>query len=281
MITDFALNLRLLVTYYSSIAEVCRRIDLNRQQFNKYLSGQSRPSPHNMRKICDFFGVEDYELLMPETDFREIVIIKYKREPTEVETPYPGKREFEKLLLSSRRDITRYLGYYFSYRYSFSNPDLILKSLVYIWKKDDVILSKRIERFSEYAGDRPKTFICKYIGYALFLGDRLFIMDKGTLGEEEVGETVLYPCRRNQVNWLSGLNIGVSTSDDRKIGCGQVIFQYLGQRKNLYSALKSCGKYPCSSLEIPKMVCESLGKEKLNMVNLDENHRATIFASPL
>ena len=38
-------NLRLLSSYYKSVAEVCRRLDINRQQFNKYLSGQTAPVP--------------------------------------------------------------------------------------------------------------------------------------------------------------------------------------------------------------------------------------------
>ena len=39
----FAENLRLLCSHYASVAEVCRRIGMNRQQFNKYLSGASTP----------------------------------------------------------------------------------------------------------------------------------------------------------------------------------------------------------------------------------------------
>ena len=57
-------NLSFACTLFPSIAHVCRRIGINRQQFNKYLSGSVRPSRHNMRKICDFFGVTEAELLM-------------------------------------------------------------------------------------------------------------------------------------------------------------------------------------------------------------------------
>lgn len=37
---NFARNLRLLCSYYKSIAEVCRRLEINRAQFNRYLSGR-------------------------------------------------------------------------------------------------------------------------------------------------------------------------------------------------------------------------------------------------
>lgn len=58
-------NLKLLTGYYKSVAEVCRRLEINRQQFNKYLNGSTLPSRHTFQRICNFFGVEDYELLLP------------------------------------------------------------------------------------------------------------------------------------------------------------------------------------------------------------------------
>ena len=35
-------NLRLLCAQHGSIARVCREIEINRQQFNRYLSGENR-----------------------------------------------------------------------------------------------------------------------------------------------------------------------------------------------------------------------------------------------
>ena len=61
---DFRQNLALLCSYFPSISEVCRKLDINRQQFNKYLAGSAHPSRRNMRRICDFFGVSEAELLM-------------------------------------------------------------------------------------------------------------------------------------------------------------------------------------------------------------------------
>jgi transcriptional regulator with XRE-family HTH domain len=65
-VSDYlGLNLKLLCSHYRSIAEVCRKLTINRAQFNKYLSGQSRPTAYNLTRICDFFGVEAYELSRP------------------------------------------------------------------------------------------------------------------------------------------------------------------------------------------------------------------------
>ena len=66
---NFQQNLRYLCGYHRSVAEVCRKLAINRQQFNKYLAGANMPSDYNMRKICQFFEVEAASLLAPHTRF--------------------------------------------------------------------------------------------------------------------------------------------------------------------------------------------------------------------
>jgi hypothetical protein len=48
---------------------VCRGIDIIRQQFNKYLSGQVTPSRHNRRRIGDFFNIDEALLETPHSVF--------------------------------------------------------------------------------------------------------------------------------------------------------------------------------------------------------------------
>src|SRR5688572_20333441 len=69
----FSENLRLLCSYTRSVSHVCRHLDINRQQFARYLNGETLPSLHNVRKICDFFGVEEAEIFLPPARFRPIV----------------------------------------------------------------------------------------------------------------------------------------------------------------------------------------------------------------
>ena len=73
MTSHLAENLKLLCSHYRSIAEVCRKLAINRAQFNKYLGGQSRPTPFNLKRIGDFFGVEGYELEMPPEQFARLI----------------------------------------------------------------------------------------------------------------------------------------------------------------------------------------------------------------
>jgi hypothetical protein len=58
----FAENLISLVHLHGTIADACRAMGLNRQQFNKYLSGQVLPSRENLEVICRHFKVDSQSL---------------------------------------------------------------------------------------------------------------------------------------------------------------------------------------------------------------------------
>ncbi|MBO6674390.1 MAG: helix-turn-helix transcriptional regulator [Rhizobiales bacterium] len=58
----FARNLRNLCETQPSIASVCRDVDINRQQFARYLSGKGLPNAGNLEKICEYFGIVEAEL---------------------------------------------------------------------------------------------------------------------------------------------------------------------------------------------------------------------------
>ena len=70
---EFVANLRLLCSYYPSIADVCLRLPINRAQFNRHLSGRYYPSHAALQRICHFFGVTPDDIAMPHHDFRALV----------------------------------------------------------------------------------------------------------------------------------------------------------------------------------------------------------------
>lgn len=60
--SNMAENLRRLTNGIGSANFVCRELDINRQQFEKYLKGRSLPSPTTLRKICNYFKITEEEL---------------------------------------------------------------------------------------------------------------------------------------------------------------------------------------------------------------------------
>lgn len=61
----FGANLRHLASRYPSVAALCRDLDINRTQFNRYLAGDSFPRPDVLHRICVFFNVDARILLEP------------------------------------------------------------------------------------------------------------------------------------------------------------------------------------------------------------------------
>ena len=58
----FAENLRRHCNRFESIAAFCRKSGINRQQFNRYLSGQNLPNPRSLSRICATLGVTETSL---------------------------------------------------------------------------------------------------------------------------------------------------------------------------------------------------------------------------
>jgi transcriptional regulator with XRE-family HTH domain len=73
---NLSTNLRLAASYYPSVTQMCRKLGINRQQFVKYLAGTTFPTPGTMRRICDFIGVDEFEVLMPPDQFRNIIALR-------------------------------------------------------------------------------------------------------------------------------------------------------------------------------------------------------------
>ncbi|WP_299636963.1 helix-turn-helix transcriptional regulator [uncultured Ruegeria sp.] len=68
----FGANLRQLARRYRSVSALCRKLGVNRTQFNRYLSGESVPRPDVLDRICRFFDVDARILLKPLDEIEKI-----------------------------------------------------------------------------------------------------------------------------------------------------------------------------------------------------------------
>jgi transcriptional regulator with XRE-family HTH domain len=238
---DFSRNLRLACSFQHSIAAVCRRLGVNRPQFNKYLSGATRPSAHMMQRLCDFFGVEAHEFVLPHSRFEQILSVRPARAGAPAAQGYV--EHVERLRRQTRSALDKYLGYYYEYYWSMSFPDSVLRSLLYLYRHDDGVYYRRIERLS-HAGRRASGYRCRYLGMALHLNERIFLLDYESLTGNELTETILYPTYKSRVNYLTGLKIGVSAADRREPACARVVLEALGRSIDLRAALRRCGLLP-------------------------------------
>ncbi len=239
MSDEFRQNLTLLCSYLPSIAEVCRKLELNRQQFNKYLAGTSRPSRRNMRRICDFFGVSESELLMEPQQFANMVSLR--RKPIGQEELSGPLRHLDRIYQRSQA-LDKYIGYYFRYFYSFSTPGKIIRSLASIYKESERFYWNNIELLRNPETGRSHG-LNKYEGAVFYLADRIYIVEYETIELGSITQATLYPSHRSRLDTLVGIQTGGPTRRGRKPGASKVALEYLGREINVRQALKRTGLF--------------------------------------
>ena len=256
---DFARNLRFLCSYYRSVSEVCRRVGLNRQQFNKYVVGTARPSGRNMRRICDFFGVDEYEILSPHAELRRIIEIKGVRNAGDSESAVIQR--IKNTMGSSGKELQAYLGYYHFYFYSFSYPGRLLKALLHMTERNGLVTYRRIERLIDRETPNTTGSVFKYEGVAIYLRERIFMVDREALMGNEISQTILYPSYKSKVDLLSGLTLGTAGKTSREPICSRVVLQYLGDAIDLRSAMAECGLYDINTSKIDPSIRQSIAND--------------------
>lgn len=234
-------NLRLLCSHYRSVAEVCRKVRINRGQFNKYLCGKSVPTPFNLKRICDFFGVEEFEIGLPTEQFINLIGVKARKNPALGEVAAPQIMH-EHLRQKSSAELKAHIGYYYEYYHAMTDPGSILCSLVHVRGEGDDVVYERNERL-QIAGAGEDFERYQYLGVAYYLRDRLFLIDYESLTSNEISQTILIPSFKSCITRLNGLKIGVSAADHRAPACSRVVWEYLGQEINRVDAYRRVRLY--------------------------------------
>jgi len=253
---NFVNNLKLACSFFPSVSEVARKVGINRQQFMRYLSGESYPSRHNLRKLCDLFGVDEYELLMPVHQFRNLLRLKKERDDGLVKLP-PLLPPLLQLVQRQRAELSKNLGYFHVYYLSASRPGSVLKSLIHIYEWQEFTLYKRIERLKT-PGSKGQAELYKYSGMVGVVGDRLHLIDQETLTGSELTHTILYPSYRNRITYLTGLTVGVSGNDAHRPSASRIALEYAGNTVNLRRAIADCGLFTPEDPAVPLIVSRYL-----------------------
>jgi len=231
---------------------------MNRQQFNKYLSGKIYPSKHNLHRICQFFKLSEDQLNLEPGEFELVVSEMYQQEAG------PAISELEKALASlpnSIEALTRYEGYYYSHFHALGFPGNLVRSLVHIYRDKDRFYTRNIEHlWNKEKADSPRNRF-KYRGIALYLGDRIFITEVEVLTKTAICHTILFPSYRNVVGTLSGITTGVGSINAHMPKATRVEYQYLGKQIDIRPALRGCGLFDLESQSIDREIRERIDND--------------------
>jgi transcriptional regulator with XRE-family HTH domain len=247
---DFRANLKFLCGHYKSVADVCRRAEINRQQFNKYLGGQAAPSPYNLRKICDFFGVDEGEIYEPHDAF--VGIFAKSPQPTDKRTALDGLTSA--FFPDTTSELRKYLGYYFVYVVTPSRPGYVLKSITRIFDGGGILKTKTFEAIGVKSNDKSHRFVNKYDGFCFQSSNIIYIIEHEYLNNRGFIYTALYPSYRSSIDHLNGLVLGISGGNFRMPYSSQIVFEYLGETTDLRAAINDCGFILADSDELSESV---------------------------
>jgi transcriptional regulator with XRE-family HTH domain len=249
---DLGNNLKLLCGYGRSVSDVCRRSGINRQQFNRYLSGKTKPSLRSVRRICDFFGIDDHEIFLDHHEFSELIRL---RPPRIDQHRNPLHGFFERMCQSPDqvlKDAGKYTGYYYFYFQPNRQTGVIYKSLMHFYREGDLLLSKQLERFPNSEFSLPR--VMKHEGVIYGMSDRLVLTEREETSGSSLWHSIFYSSDYFPVTFLSGLSMGITPESSHGIVCCRSVLENLGKVIDVRNALKKCGSYDPADAEISEYV---------------------------
>lgn len=249
IISDLSTNLRLLCSYRPSISTVARDLGLNRSQLNRYLAGSSSPRTALLRRICDYFGVEEHEIRLPPPDFAAIVKVRGLSSDSLARTL---RAHFDRIMTRNDPRIFQLSGTFFEYYWSMSTPGKVIRSLVSFALEGEHLFYRRLERMGH-----PKAVVTRhfrYQGVALMTGDRVFMNDYETGAGIEVTQTVLYPDYSFRWRVLHGVKVGVSANRDHIPCAVRTYLERTPPRANHITNLRRVGLLAPDDADLPEHV---------------------------
>lgn len=240
-----AATLRYLCSDYASISEVCQRLGINRQQFNKYLSGQTWPTPHNLRRIAEFFGMTEEVLLAPLSEVKRSQL-RTKQIATATQASDSDSAE--------QKALERYCGRYHTYFRSPTYPGCIFKGLVVIYQHDGHTYSKVLDRYVRRFEAEAPVSVFRMRGTVTLEGGYLYIHDRRLGRNRSYTMTILYPSSSDEIYHLNGLMLGVASQLDRRPFASNLVYARIPAKMTHREALRACGIFKPDAAEIPLSV---------------------------
>ncbi len=256
---EFAANLRYLCDQRGSVSDVCRKANINRQQFNKYLAGKHVPSPVNARIIVNHFGLSPEVLFLDKLDFRALIdgnffdtFDRLRRQPQVV--------QFLSSIIGGAEAAGQSLvGVYDRYQYSSIYPRRVLRASLCIYRGVDFLQHTYVERFPSYDNPNLTAYTFRYHGFVLPLEGRIFSIDFESVQRNELTFSILSSVQRSTKRFMFGITSGIAATMFRQPFSTRLALHY--RRPGMLSRhdLEETTTLDMNDASIPREVREYLG----------------------
>lgn len=251
---NFTKNLRALSVEFGSISAVSRQANINRQQLNKYLSGESRPSAQTLDRLSRFFSVSISDLLLPPDRLNDLRKTKSSRD----ELPEPLLNALPSLFTKDsgmQETLAGYCGIYYSY-IAAKNNEGFYRTLLQIYAYQGHFYSKELQVFSAQ-GERNCDYpIHKFSGMLFLSGHRLHLVsiEHPDSSNTTLAMSIFYPSTYPKKDLLIGKIVTVSNFWSRRINSSAHILEYAGSQSPTKAQLKRCGYFERDDLDVSEIV---------------------------
>lgn len=253
---DFARNLRTLTENKGAIALVCQELGMNRQQFNKYLSGVSLPAPPTLRKIADYFGVGQHAMFYPGKDHHALSGIKGMHPLFELGHLDSRLLEIFTESLSNSAKTQFREGCYLVYYPSPHSPDDIVKAVMVVFNVGNVTCFRRYSKYS--LKERPRHVVMRgrHEGIIIENSGRVFLLAKNSRAAEEISLQSFGTSTRVSNDMICGLAL-IATRGPEPLAI-RVTIDYFGPRNSFKRAMKLREMVPAAASGIPDSIKRSV-----------------------
>ena len=249
---NFADNLRALCIRHGSIAAVCRALNMNRQQFNKYLAGSTLPNAATLERICGFFQIESEALFHDPAAFR---------------APSHGRAQADGLLrgfpiaaaaaaLDSMRQTSLRAGCYHFYSIWPRDTAKCQRDALIVHRRNDTTLFTRFTRLRP-VGQRPRYCLTgRHDGMVLEAATARYLVALNRKGFGELSLVTIPAENGLSQDFLSGL--GLLTAPSGTPQALRVTLQYCGGMEKVRRTIADACLLPLGDPSVPEEVRQSL-----------------------
>ena len=235
MASEFSKNLKYLCAEKHSTAEVCRDLGINQQQFSKYLSGKSKPSPYNLRKISRYFGIDEAIITGPFEPMFKAYNIRSEVHPRTLDDP------FSKSFPGDLKKLRPYLG---AYQVFFNAPIIpggVVANAIFLDERNGQVHSRLVEALPESNSRHRRWTRCD--GKVSYQSDRIYVVDRERRNENALSMQILSQPPRQRRRYLYGTMCFLASLPRRIPYASRVVWRQFETYKSVRELLETCGVY--------------------------------------
>lgn len=246
MSDELARNLRYLCAEKPSVAQICREIGVNQQQFSKYLTGRAKPSAHNLRRIAQYFGFDDGSLMLP----HDQLVQACRTERTTLDP-----RRTDPLAGVFPGDLAKLRPFLGAYQIFFRAPvaaDSIVVNTIFLDERDGVVYSRLIEALKGGPHTRRRWTRCD--GKVTYQNGRLFVVDAERRDERALSMHILSRPPRQRNLYLFGSMCFLASLPQRTPYASKVVWKKFDNFRSVRELFATCGVYSEKSLKLDPVI---------------------------